>query len=147
MYYWSSTESQYISRLATISLHSHLDKREATTKMAICPKVAFAQASPSNSTFPEPINIDAWTEQATQSLNAASLTNSKGVHSTLALAIDLDEQTGPKQDERMDEARPVYRPRREPLRRDSLKRREALLKGNEGSRRRTRWENGSYHYQ
>jgi R3H-associated N-terminal domain len=35
------------------------------------------------------------------------------------------------------EARP-----HEPRRRDSLKRREALLKGKEGSRRRQRWENG-----
>ncbi|KAK2865268.1 hypothetical protein FQN49_003740 [Arthroderma sp. PD_2] len=34
----------------------------------------------------------------------------------------------------------TYR-RREPLRRDSLKRRESLLKGKEGSRRRQRWEN------
>ena len=33
--------------------------------------------------------------------------------------------------------------RREPLRRDSLKRREALLKGKDGSRRRHRWENGT----
>lgn len=31
---------------------------------------------------------------------------------------------------------------REPLRRDSLKRREALQKGKDGSRRRQRWENG-----
>ncbi|PYI24273.1 hypothetical protein BO99DRAFT_321367 [Aspergillus violaceofuscus CBS 115571] len=31
--------------------------------------------------------------------------------------------------------------RREPMRRDSLKRREALLKGKDGSRRRQRWEN------
>jgi hypothetical protein len=35
------------------------------------------------------------------------------------------------------------RPRKEPLRRDSLKRREALLRGKEGSRRRQRWENGT----
>jgi hypothetical protein len=34
--------------------------------------------------------------------------------------------------------------RREPLRRDSLKRREALLKGKDGSRRRQRWENGMF---
>lgn len=31
---------------------------------------------------------------------------------------------------------------REPTRRDSMKRRDALLKGKEGSRRRQRWENG-----
>ncbi|KAF3942274.1 hypothetical protein ABW19_dt0203812 [Dactylella cylindrospora] len=36
----------------------------------------------------------------------------------------------------------ALRPRRTPLRRDSMRRREALLKGKEGSRRRQRWENG-----
>lgn len=41
-------------------------------------------------------------------------------------------------------ARVVYR-RREPIHRDSLKRREALLKGKEGSRRRQRWENGTFY--
>jgi hypothetical protein len=34
--------------------------------------------------------------------------------------------------------------RREPLSRDSSKRREALLKGKDGSRRRQRWENGMH---
>lgn len=37
----------------------------------------------------------------------------------------------------------AYGRQREPIRRDSLKRREALFKGKEGSRRRQRWENGS----
>jgi hypothetical protein len=32
--------------------------------------------------------------------------------------------------------------RRESVRKDSMKRREALLKGKDGSRRRQRWENG-----
>ena len=35
-------------------------------------------------------------------------------------------------------------PRLKPLQRDSLTRRDALLRGKEGSRRRRRWENGSY---
>ncbi|KAF3904937.1 hypothetical protein ABW20_dc0109554 [Dactylellina cionopaga] len=35
-------------------------------------------------------------------------------------------------------------PRRTPLRRDSMRRREALLKGKEGSRRRQRWENDNF---
>lgn len=35
----------------------------------------------------------------------------------------------------------VY-PERKFIRRDSMERREALLKGNEGSRQRRRWENG-----
>jgi CHASE1-domain containing sensor protein len=41
------------------------------------------------------------------------------------------------------QARTNY-PRNEPMRPDSLKRREALLKGKEGSRQRRRWENGRY---
>lgn len=45
------------------------------------------------------------------------------------------------------EAEEEERPRRvsgrQILRRDSLKRREALLKGKEGSRRRQKWENGA----
>lgn len=90
----------------------------------------------------QPINIEAWTEQATQSFTAVSLASSgHGEHGTSTnLSIDIDEQKSaeePRED--------GYRPRREPLRRDSLKRREALLKGKEGSRRRRQWENGSYH--
>ena len=38
----------------------------------------------------------------------------------------------------------VRGPRLKPLQRDSLTRREALLRGKEGSHRRRRWENGSY---
>ena len=93
-----------------------------------------------NPSPPQPINIEAWTEQATQSLNAVSL-SSNGVRGpSVSLAIDLDEK-GASNDG--GEHPSVYR-RREPMRRDSLKRREALLRGKEGSRRRTRWENGSY---
>ncbi|KAK6343337.1 hypothetical protein TWF730_010928 [Orbilia blumenaviensis] len=42
------------------------------------------------------------------------------------------------------EAAPSTAPRRTPLRRDSMKRREALLKGKEGTRRRQRWENDNF---
>ena len=90
----------------------------------------------------QPVNIEAWTEEATQSLAAVSLTSlSEGARGTsVTLAIDIDEQ------KRAEELRKDgYRPRGEPIRRDSLKRREALLKGKEGSRRRRQWENGSYH--
>ncbi len=102
--------------------------------MAIFPTESAAQV--------QPISIEAWTEQATQSLAALSLTSpgdgARGA--SVALAIDIDEQKS-AEEPRKD----GYRPRREPLRRDSLKRREALLKGKEGSRRRRQWENGSYH--
>jgi len=37
---------------------------------------------------------------------------------------------------------PIYDPDRKIARRDSMDRREALLKGKEGSRQRRRWENG-----
>lgn len=122
--------------------------------MAIYPKAnAYAQNGGLNNTSPpHPINIEAWTEEATQSLSAVSLVPPGLVpDASVSIAIDLEEPTHRKQSEiagtarRADDASSAYRPRREPLRRDSLKRREALLKGKEGSRRRTRWENGSYH--
>ncbi|KAL8726252.1 MAG: hypothetical protein Q9181_006121 [Wetmoreana brouardii] len=96
----------------------------------------------------QPINIAAWTEQATESLNAISLSSPGGVRGTsVSLAIPLDEQAAAKRTvgvadgDHGPDASSSSRPRREPLRRDSLKRREALLKGKEGSRRRQRWEN------
>lgn len=99
----------------------------------------------------QPIDIEAWTEQATEALHAIAISSPGGVRGTsVTLAIPLDEHPASKQtdalaaSQRVGDAFPVYRPRREPLRRDSLKRREALLKGKEGSRRRQRWENGSY---
>ena len=120
--------------------------------MAIYPKAnAYAQNGAPNASPPNPINIEAWTEEATQSLGAVSLISPGAVlGSSASLAIDLDEPAHHKQDgivgtaHRANDAQSDYRSRREPLRRDSLKRREALLKGKEGSRRRTRWENGSY---
>ncbi|KAG9228100.1 R3H-associated N-terminal domain-containing protein [Amylocarpus encephaloides] len=60
-----------------------------------------------------------------------STTSSRGV----ALSIPLDAEA---------EALKAAKARKEPLRRDSLKRREALLKGKEGSRRRQRWENDRF---
>lgn len=96
------------------------------------------------------IDIERWTvEQAAEALGAASLSSSAAVRGTsVTIEIPLDEDTAPAGTAegtpapRVREAvHTVYR-RREPIRRDSLKRREALLKGKEGSRRRQRWENG-----
>ena len=87
-----------------------------------------------------PINIKTWTEEATQSLNRLSIESPNGVRgTTVSLAIDLDENGEHKPAKA---ATHPDHPRRKLLRRDSLERREALLKGKEGSRRRTRWENG-----
>lgn len=108
--------------------------------MAIYPNAGITGQTPSH-----PVNIEQWTEQAASSLNASYPISPNGVRGTsVSLAIGLDEKPAMKQD-LTDNASSAYRPRREPLRRDSMKRREALLKGKEGSRRRTRWENGSYH--
>ncbi|KAL9004461.1 MAG: hypothetical protein Q9188_002734 [Gyalolechia gomerana] len=115
--------------------------------MAIFPK-APGQTNGSYHSTGQPINIEAWTEQAAESLNAISLSSTGGVRGTsVSLAIPLDEQAAAKRTVAVEEGSHVpddtaaYRPRREPLRRDSLRRREALLKGKEGSRRRQRWEN------
>ena len=115
--------------------------------MAVHPKVsASPQVTDPGSMPAQPIDVQAWTEQAIQSLNVISVASSGRVRGTsVSVAIDLDERA--KRSATSGEgATDAYRPRRKLLRRDSLERREALLKGKEGSRRRTRWENGSYHH-
>lgn len=106
--------------------------------MAIYPNLAFAHSSPASA------YVEAWTEQVTQSLGVNSLSppGNAGARSA-PLAIPIEEEHGSKQrDETATHGDSPSSPYR-PLRRDSLKRREALLKGKEGSRRRQRWENGS----
>jgi hypothetical protein len=58
---------------------------------------------------------------------------------TMKLEIPLDGRIN--DDQAGDTRRSTYLPRRSLSRRDSMKRREALLMGKEGSRRRQRWEN------
>lgn len=65
----------------------------------------------------------------------------------VTLSIPLDEVSAPKpvrpsEPLEGEDGKTSYVPRRKVLRRDSMERREALLKGKEGSRRRQRWENG-----
>lgn len=109
--------------------------------------------------------ISAWTEQAAESLENLTVTDSApanegntGVRGTsVPLSIPLDDPvpaasgdsaprvrtSGQNPSEARKTPTVTFR-RREPLRRDSLKRREALLKGKDGSRRRQRWENGMF---
>jgi hypothetical protein len=98
---------------------------------------------------PQPIDIEAWTEQATVALSSVAISTPRdalqGTSVTLAIPLDDDAPAAA--------AHPVgasaaakeggYYRRKESLRRDSLKRREAVLRGQEGSRRRQRWENGT----
>lgn len=106
-------------------------------------------SNPSPAVPTQPIDIEAWTEQATVALGSVTI-SAPEEHvqgSSVTLAIPLDDHDAPPA-----ATRPVpagaaaaeggYYRRKEVLRRDSMKRREALLKGKEGSRRRQRWENG-----
>ncbi|KAF2705691.1 hypothetical protein K504DRAFT_460399 [Pleomassaria siparia CBS 279.74] len=98
-----------------------------------------APPSSNDGTPAQPINIEAWTEQATAALSSVTISApGELADATVSLSIPLD-------DVPVVSARKVkegaYYVRKEPLRRDSMKSRERMAKGNEGSRRRQRWEN------
>ena len=108
---------------------------------------------------PQQITIQAWAEEASRVTSAptngvAANESSRGIRgASVKLEIPLDRPHPAITKSAVDdntEAKLLRLPGgasrspSEPLRRDSLKRREALLKGKEGSRRRQRWENGEY---
>jgi R3H-associated N-terminal domain len=93
-------------------------------------------------------SAEAWTEQVTETLrsvdlSAAAVRRSPGGTSVaLSVALDARRESEAIRDHGTRHGHPTDRGS-EPVRRDSLKRREALLKGKEGSRQRRRWENGT----
>ncbi|KAL1953122.1 hypothetical protein VTO42DRAFT_3581 [Malbranchea cinnamomea] len=127
-----------------------------------------SQGGGRNLTLQRASEISAWTEQAAQSLRNLHISGVRDQEdqtlgspvrrASPVLTIPLDgdhnhvEQTPTPlrlrrkvtieevEQHVRETARVVYR-RREPIRRDSLRRREEVLKGREGSRRRQRWEN------
>ena len=118
----------------------------ATTSNALTPQQVYA--------------ISSWSEQAIESLSLESSPIPYRNSAPLTIPLDDDVPQSPtptpvrlRRSVRVAEdttgtgaattAGPSTYRRREPLRRDSLKRRESLLKGKEGSRRRQRWENGT----
>jgi len=110
--------------------------------MAIFPIAPISGVDPTTA-----VDVEAWTvEQAAQALRVSTISSSPPVRgTTVTIDIPLDAQLPADEQPRPTPARreavhTVYS-RRTPVRRDSLKRREALLKGKEGSRRRQRWEN------
>jgi len=104
---------------------------------------------PQQAAAPQPIDIETWTEQATAAMGSVTISAPGEVVGATAvtLAIPLDDDalaTGgavqPVGAAAAAKEGGLYR-RKAPLRRDSMDRREALLKGKEGSRQRRRWEN------
>lgn len=117
--------------------------------MAISPRPDLHSPNSGSNPVPyQPLDIEAWNEEAARSLAALSL-SSPGSLRRIAepLVIPLEGLGSRPIDQTQtlhhENSSSDFHPRREPLRRDSLKRREALLKGKQGSRRRQRWENGS----
>lgn len=99
---------------------------------------------------PQPIDIEAWTvEAATAAISSVTIAApGDSTAATVSLSIPLDDVStldaaGERPTSTAAAKEGGYYKRKEPVRRDSLKRREALLKGKEGSRRRLRWENGT----
>lgn len=97
------------------------------------------------------VNIEAWTAETIQSMSTLQISAAtvpgavRGATVTLEIPLDDELPSRARQATGAEAAglaaRANYK-RREPIRRDSLKRREALLRGKEGSRRRQKWENG-----
>ncbi|KAF4821618.1 hypothetical protein CGCTS75_v011035 [Colletotrichum tropicale] len=85
------------------------------------------------------IDIEAWTISALESLSVSPIARGTGT----PLAINIDEQVKKTSVTIATDAAAAQQPpiRRPLSRRDSQKKREQLLKGNEGSRQRRRWEN------
>ncbi|EFR05237.1 hypothetical protein MGYG_08249 [Nannizzia gypsea CBS 118893] len=123
---------------------------------------AGSAAAASNALTPQQVYaISSWSEQAIESLTLESspIPYRNSAPLTIPLDDDVQQPASPtparlRRSVRVAEgatatgtaattatAGPSTYRRREPLRRDSLKRRESLLKGKEGSRRRQRWEN------
>lgn len=111
--------------------------------MAISPKLEVVDAPPPPTSIER---VQAWTvDQAADVLSATSLSSPsaprpRGTTVTIDIPLDEDPAAYEASRPRPEAVHTVYK-RREPIRRDSLKRREALLKGKEGSRQRRRWEN------
>ena len=86
------------------------------------------------------IDIDAWTISALQSLSVSPV--ARGTGAPLAIPIDDHDHDRARTVTFAESKVRVETPRRPPSRRDSLQKRDSLLKGKEGSRQRRRWENG-----
>ncbi|KAI0833921.1 R3H-associated N-terminal domain-containing protein [Hypoxylon sp. FL0890] len=86
------------------------------------------------------LDIEAWTISALESLSVSPTARGTGAPLSIALDEHSKKASVTIQDPRS-KSTAITPPPRPPSRRDSQRRREALLKGKEGSRQRRRWEN------
>ena len=88
--------------------------------------------------------VQAWIDAATEALGAASISPTGTRAATAPGLPERRPHASSLSDDEDDanDADPGRGPRRRASQRDSMRRREALLMGKEGSRRRQRWENG-----
>ncbi|KAM0487035.1 hypothetical protein ACHAPX_000303 [Trichoderma viride] len=111
------------------------------------PNQATANIFPVTAAPNSAIDIEAWTISALQSLSVSPI--ARGTGSPLTIPLDALQAPSKRSISRQQvtivtsstEAALVTPLRRPPSTRDSQKRREAILKGKEGSRQRRRWEN------
>lgn len=95
------------------------------------------------------VDVAAWTQQALQAMNGlslhADLTRPAGA-SAVALQIPLDAEHGDDGEgiTAGQAVREGHVLRRKSSTRDSMRRRDSLLEGKEGTRQRRRWENGMH---
>lgn len=122
---------------------------EHTTNVASTPPPATPVVnSPSTPVTNGAIDIEAWTISALQSLSVSPIARGTGS----PLAINIDQEVKVKVKVKVKESAAVVDGksgddklsplRRPPSTRDSMRKRDAALKGKEGSRQRRRWENG-----
>jgi hypothetical protein len=104
---------------------------------------------PQRPTPPQAIDIQAWTEQTTVALGSMAIASpGDGPGGIGSLHIPLDEHPAPRpapvaKAAAVGTTTLLYK-RKARVQRDTQKTREALLRGKEGSRRRQKWENGTY---
>ncbi|KAI9795007.1 MAG: hypothetical protein M1816_000027 [Peltula sp. TS41687] len=114
--------------------------------MAIHPRLQLDSAQPRalNSNEIERATASMTTRLETMRISVHSMvplnTGVRGTSVSLSIPLDEHPHQGAGSGQASTLPTQAHR-RREPIRRDSQKRREALLKGKEGSRRRQRWEN------
>lgn len=136
--------------------------------MAIHPTLRRSQATSGNTLSPQQaMAISTWTEQATASLQNLNVSQSppardenasaagpastrqtfRGTSVSLEIPLDDDvravEHKPTPQDKENQKVSVSFR-RRAPVQRSGWNKRDALLKGKDGSRRRQRWENGMF---